>query len=56
VRKREEGLTDLATQNMRDAHVVVVDDVCKVVGRGAISLDQNHIVLGVVLEGELTVD
>lgn len=50
------GGSHLTAQDVRDAHVMVIDHVGKVVGGSAIGLDEDHVVLGVVEEGELAVD
>ena len=34
----------VAAHDVRDAHRVVVDDVCEVIGRHAVRLDQDHVV------------
>ena len=40
---KREGGTHLASQNVRDAHLVVVDDIGKVVGREAVRLAQDKV-------------
>lgn len=49
-RGREKTSTNLASQNVRDPHLIVIDDVRKVVRRQAVRLAQDK-----VLEGERVV-
>ena len=41
---------------MGNAHEVVVDYICKIIGRKAVRLDQNHVVKFLIVDRYITVN